>query len=60
MDLAYDSGEEKKKRKKNPKEYLRHIEERKRIRDKEAEDDLQDRKREEEEKVESDKRRAEE
>jgi hypothetical protein len=48
-DLAYDSGEEKKKRKKNPKEYSRYLEERKRVRDKEAEEDVLDRKKEHEE-----------
>ena len=44
MDLNYDSGEEKRKAKKYPKEYARYIEERKRIREKEKKDDEIDRK----------------
>ncbi|CDW73846.1 UNKNOWN [Stylonychia lemnae] len=60
LDLNYDSGEEKKRRKKNPKEYQRYLEERKRIRDKEQEDDEADRKKEAEEMIELEKKRAEE
>lgn len=42
-DLAYDSSEDKKFRKKNPAQWQRSQEERKRVRDKEREDDDQDR-----------------
>ena len=39
LDLAYDSSEDKKFRKKNPAQWQRAHEERKRVRDKEREDD---------------------
>lgn len=59
-ELAYDSGEEKKKRKKNSKEYARYQEERKRMRDKESEDDIADREKEQQELLEIEKRRQDE
>jgi hypothetical protein len=42
-DLGYDSAEERRARKKNPKEAARVAEERKRLREKEREDDELDR-----------------
>jgi len=43
-DLNYDSNEEKRKRRRDPRSYQRFTEERKRIRDREREEDHHDRK----------------
>lgn len=58
-DVEYDEAEEKRKRKADVKAYMRNIEDRKRIREKEAEDDALDKKKENEELAELERKRVE-
>lgn len=57
--MNYDSAEEKRRRKADVRQYMRNLEDRKRIREREAEDDLQDRKKENEELAELERKRQE-